>query len=157
MVGFHHLLLEDSTHAWMNSRCNDLHLSLGSPDLFITVTCCPTWKEITDALLPGQKPHDRPDNVARVFHLKVKQMIYLLTKGKLFGKVGSYMYSIWLIKLLYLLTSLIQLETLFSKTLLKGIWSIERVTAWILIHHVWKQVNARDIPSFFQGHLDWIK
>ncbi|XP_077273719.1 uncharacterized protein LOC143903730 [Temnothorax americanus] len=63
-------------------------------DLFITFTCNPKWKDITDALLPGQKTHDRHDIIARVFHLKVKKMMALLNKGSLFGKVCCYMYSV---------------------------------------------------------------
>ncbi|XP_071578043.1 uncharacterized protein [Temnothorax nylanderi] len=66
----------------------------GRPDLFITFTCNPKWKDITDALLPGQKTHDRHDIIARVFHLKVKKMMALLNKGSLFGKVCCYMYSV---------------------------------------------------------------
>ena len=36
----------------------------GKPDLFLTVTCNPHWREITASLLHGQKPQDRPDIVA---------------------------------------------------------------------------------------------
>ena len=32
----------------------------GIPDLFVTMTCNPNWKEIKDNLLPGQSPSDRP-------------------------------------------------------------------------------------------------
>ncbi|XP_071575058.1 uncharacterized protein [Temnothorax nylanderi] len=66
----------------------------GRPDLFITFTCNPKWKDITDALLPGQKTHDRHDIIARVFQLKVKKMMALLNKSSLFGKVCCYMYSV---------------------------------------------------------------
>lgn len=66
----------------------------GRPDLFITFTCNPRWKDITDALLPGQKSHDRHDIIARVFHLKVKKMMALLNKGSLFGGVRCFMYSV---------------------------------------------------------------
>ncbi|XP_024884832.1 uncharacterized protein LOC112462965 [Temnothorax curvispinosus] len=66
----------------------------GRPDLFITFTCNPKWKDITDVLLPGQKSHDRHDIIARVFHLKVKKMMALLKKGDLFGKVTCFMYSV---------------------------------------------------------------
>ncbi|XP_024892751.1 uncharacterized protein LOC112467995 [Temnothorax curvispinosus] len=66
----------------------------GRPDLFITFTCNPKWKDITDVLLPGQKSHDRHDIIARVFHLKVKKMMALLKKGDLFGKVTYFMYSV---------------------------------------------------------------
>jgi len=43
----------------------------GKPDLFVTFTCNPKWKEITDALLPGQTAKDCPDLVTRVFYLKL--------------------------------------------------------------------------------------
>ena len=43
----------------------------GKPDLFITITCNPMWKEIQDELLPGQKADDRPDLVDRVFQIKL--------------------------------------------------------------------------------------
>ncbi|XP_030762655.1 uncharacterized protein LOC115887381 [Sitophilus oryzae] len=66
----------------------------GRPDLFITFTCNPRWKAITDTLFPGQKSHDRHDIIARVFHLKVKKMMALLTKGDLFGPVRCFIYSI---------------------------------------------------------------
>ena len=39
----------------------------GKPDLFVTFTCNPKWREIFASLLYGQKPQDRPDIVARVF------------------------------------------------------------------------------------------
>ena len=41
------------------------------PDLFITMTCNPKWKEIIDALPEGQTAADRPDSVARVFNIKL--------------------------------------------------------------------------------------
>lgn len=66
----------------------------GRPDLFITFTCNPKWPSIADALLPSQKPHDRHDIIARVFHLKVKKMIALLTKGNIFGETQCFMYSV---------------------------------------------------------------
>ena len=43
----------------------------GKPDFFITFTCNPQWKEITDALLEQQTAADHPDIVARVFKLKL--------------------------------------------------------------------------------------
>lgn len=66
----------------------------GRPDLFITFTCNPTWKEIIDELMPGQKSTDRHDLVARVFRQKVQKLIALLTKGKIFGEHRCFMYSI---------------------------------------------------------------
>jgi hypothetical protein len=37
---------------------------LGSPSLFITMTCNPKWKEIQNELLPGQTASDKPDLIA---------------------------------------------------------------------------------------------
>jgi len=58
----------------------------GAPDLFITMTCNPNWPEIHNNLLPGQKPKDCPDLVARVFHLKLKKMLEMIKSGMVFGK-----------------------------------------------------------------------
>ena len=66
----------------------------GRPDLFITFTCNPKWEEITIELLPGQSVTDRHDLVARVFHQKVIKFMDVLTKGKVFGEVQCYMYTI---------------------------------------------------------------
>ena len=65
----------------------------GSPDLFITMTYNPNWQEIQNNLLPGQKPKDRPDLVAQVFHLKLK-MIEMIKSGMIFGKQPARLYSI---------------------------------------------------------------
>jgi hypothetical protein len=47
----------------------------GKPDLFITFTCNPRWKEIEEQLLSGQTPSDRPDLISRVFKLKLDELI----------------------------------------------------------------------------------
>ena len=61
----------------------------GKPDYFITMTCNPYWEEITEELLPGQMPQDRPDLVARVYSAKQQDMMDLLTKGKHYGEVAA--------------------------------------------------------------------
>lgn len=66
----------------------------GRPDLFITFTCNTQWDDIAVHLLPGQKPMDRHDITARVFRQKLKAMMDLIVKLRLFGKVRCYMYSI---------------------------------------------------------------
>jgi len=43
--------------------------------LFVTFTCNPKWKEITDTLLPGQNAKDRPELVTRVFNLKLDALL----------------------------------------------------------------------------------
>ena len=61
----------------------------GYPDLFITFTCNPKWPEISLFLasIPDQKAEDRPDIVARVFKIKLDQLLHDLTHGKHFGRV----------------------------------------------------------------------
>jgi hypothetical protein len=64
------------------------------PDLFIMMTCNPRWSDITENLTPGQTAQDRPDLVARVFHLKHSALLDdLLTNGVL-GQVVAHMYVI---------------------------------------------------------------
>uniref|UniRef100_A0A914PYP6 Helitron helicase-like domain-containing protein n=1 Tax=Panagrolaimus davidi TaxID=227884 RepID=A0A914PYP6_9BILA len=57
----------------------------GKPDLFITMTCNPNWTEIVENLLPGQRPEDRPDLIARVFKQKKDYLIDLISKEGYFG------------------------------------------------------------------------
>ena len=62
---------------------------VGYPDLFITFTCNTKWLEI-DLFLsrkPGQKAEDWPDVVARVFKIKLDQLLNDLKHGQDFGKV----------------------------------------------------------------------
>lgn len=66
----------------------------GKPDLFITMTCNPKWREIVENLLPGQTASDRPDLVARVFHIKKDQLITYIIDKKIFGQVLAYVYVI---------------------------------------------------------------
>src|SRR5438046_10009340 len=47
----------------------------GKPDLFITFTCNPKWPEITRELFSNQTATDRPDLVARVFHMKLQELM----------------------------------------------------------------------------------
>jgi len=64
------------------------------PDLFITMTCNPKWREIEENLLPGQQSSDRPDICARVFNIKKDYLIDLIVKQKFFGKVAAFVYVI---------------------------------------------------------------
>lgn len=59
---------------------------LGKPTLFITFTANPRWEEIKNELADGQSPVDRPDLVARVFNLKVRELINDLKYKQIFGK-----------------------------------------------------------------------
>lgn len=64
----------------------------GKPDLFITFTCNPNWKEIKDNLGPTESTLDRPDLVATVFHLKLKEFMADMTneQGGVLGQVLAY-------------------------------------------------------------------
>ena len=64
------------------------------PDLFVTITTNPKWREIVTELLPGQSARDRHDIVSRVFHLNLKKLMNMITKCKIFGPVLCFMYSV---------------------------------------------------------------
>jgi hypothetical protein len=66
----------------------------GKPDLFVTFTCNPKWKEITDALLPRQIAKDHPELVTRVFNLKLDALLKDIQDG-VFSNVTAKM---WVIK-----------------------------------------------------------
>ncbi|OBZ80576.1 hypothetical protein A0J61_11375, partial [Choanephora cucurbitarum] len=57
----------------------------GKPSLFITFTANPRWIETQRELLPGQNTSGRPDLVARVFDLKVKELLKDLKVKNVFG------------------------------------------------------------------------
>lgn len=69
----------------------------GAPNLFIIFTCNPNWIEIRSELATfgEQRPEDRPDIVARVFHIKFKHLQSDLTKKNIFGGViaGTFIIS----------------------------------------------------------------
>ena len=64
------------------------------PDLFITMTCNPRWPEITENLAPGQNSQDRPDLIARVFHLKLSTLLNDILTNGILGQVIAHMYVI---------------------------------------------------------------
>ncbi|XP_024009309.1 uncharacterized protein LOC112084413 [Eutrema salsugineum] len=58
----------------------------GNPDLFITMTANPNWKEIKHHLAAygGASPNDRPDIQCRVFKMKLDELLENLKKGTFF-------------------------------------------------------------------------
>lgn len=66
----------------------------GKPDLFITMTCNPHWIEIKNGIPPGSHWKHHPDIVARVFNLKLKALLDVVIKKKLFGDVLAFVYRI---------------------------------------------------------------
>ena len=59
----------------------------GKLDAFLTFTCNPKWREITENLLPGQHAHERPDLVSRVFRMKLEALKKEIMKDGFLGKV----------------------------------------------------------------------
>ena len=70
------------------------------PDLFITMTANSCWQEVLDSIpkdangKPLQEPADRPDIVARVFRLKLEELVQDLFERHIFGKVAGYAWTI---------------------------------------------------------------
>jgi hypothetical protein len=66
----------------------------GSPDIFLTTTCSPNWEEILEKLPGGyQNTQDRPDIVARAWHLKLKAELKDLDEGIL-GRIKARIYVV---------------------------------------------------------------
>ncbi|XP_074373762.1 uncharacterized protein LOC141714124 [Apium graveolens] len=61
--------------------------NIGHPTFFLTMTCNSKWPEIQRMLdmMPGVKVEDAPDVVARVFKLKLDQLVNLIKKENYFG------------------------------------------------------------------------
>ena len=81
---------------WYNSKFQDgmaICAEYSKPDLFLTFTCNPAWPEIQRELQPGEKAQDRPDLVARVFYLYLKQLMKDILHGEIFGKVDAYLWT----------------------------------------------------------------
>ena len=64
------------------------------PDIFLTMTANPNWPEITLALLPHQKPIDRPDLISRVFELKRKCLMKEIETNRVFGNKVAHVFTI---------------------------------------------------------------
>ncbi|RZB65392.1 hypothetical protein D0Y65_041445 [Glycine soja] len=59
---------------------------IGFPDLFLTLTCNPTWPEIQQKVRKSNlTPHDCPDVVSRIFKMKLNQLMNDLKSGHVFG------------------------------------------------------------------------
>ena len=77
-TGGPHYLHERMQDTW--HTCNIIERR----DLLNTFTCSPKWADISNNLIDDQKTFHRHDHVARVFHLKVKKPLILITKGAYF-------------------------------------------------------------------------
>jgi hypothetical protein len=74
----------------------------GKPDLFITFTCNPSWKEIEENLKKNQKPQDLPHLIAKVFKQKLNHLISDIRRGQIFGVVLAIVYVVEFQKEVYL-------------------------------------------------------
>ena len=66
----------------------------GKPDLFVTMTCNPTWPEITAALPEYCKHEDRPDITARVFKLKLDALVKEILEDGIFGEIAAHIHVV---------------------------------------------------------------
>ena len=60
------------TPRWQSEQYQDamtMIARLGKPDLFLTMTCNPTWKQIKENIEHNQQSNDAPDLVSRVFNI----------------------------------------------------------------------------------------
>ena len=61
---------------------------LGFPDLFLTITCNPTWPEIQRKVTQSNlTPHNCPDIITRDFKIKLNQLMNDLKHGNIFGNI----------------------------------------------------------------------
>ena len=67
---------------------------LGKPSLFITFNANPKSEEIERELLPQQTAADRPDLVARVFNLKVRDLLNQIRHNEVFGPWLGWVWTI---------------------------------------------------------------
>ncbi|XP_027177750.1 uncharacterized protein LOC113776901 [Coffea eugenioides] len=66
----------------------------GKPDIFLTMTCNPSWPEIKNHLLETDEAQNQPDLITRVFRAKIEQLKEDLFKKHLIGHVAAYTYVI---------------------------------------------------------------
>ena len=69
-------------------------LNDGKPHIFLTMTCNPSWSDISTQLATHQTPQDRPDLLTKIFQAKFEQLKNDIINKKVLGKVKSYMHVI---------------------------------------------------------------
>ncbi|XP_047254854.1 uncharacterized protein LOC124888485 [Capsicum annuum] len=63
------------------------------PDIFLIMTCNPSWLEIEENLLSSDELQNRPDLVSPVFRAKLEELKNDILKKHVFGKVAAFMYT----------------------------------------------------------------
>ncbi|KAK9139056.1 hypothetical protein Scep_008737 [Stephania cephalantha] len=66
----------------------------GKPDIFLTMTCNPKWKEIKNELRFNDEAQNRPDLTSRIFRAKLEELKKDILKKKIFGPVAAYVYVV---------------------------------------------------------------
>ncbi|XP_074346888.1 uncharacterized protein LOC141685698 [Apium graveolens] len=84
---------------YMNQYFKDslaIYRTIGHPSLFLTMTCNTQWPEIKSMMnfFPGVDVADKPDVTARVFKLKLDQLLDLIKNKNYFGKYIRVMHVI---------------------------------------------------------------
>jgi hypothetical protein len=62
-------------------------------DLFITITGNPKWSGVTENILPGQQPTNRPDIVHKVFKHVLDELMADIGHG-IFGQIKAKLYTV---------------------------------------------------------------
>ena len=64
------------------------------PDIFLTMTCNPSWPEIAEKHITINEVQNRSDLVSRVFRAKIEELKDDIIKRHIFGKVVAiYVYN----------------------------------------------------------------
>ena len=66
----------------------------GGCDIFLTFTANAHWREVEEALLPHQSPHDRPDIIAHIFKLKFDSLLDDVMKRNILGRAVGYAFTV---------------------------------------------------------------
>ena len=64
------------------------------PDIFLTITCNPKWREIVENLGPNEKAFDRPDLISRVFNMKLRALLDDINKKSVLGRTVAHVYVV---------------------------------------------------------------
>ena len=119
--------------------------ALGPPDFFVTFTCNPRWPEITIELLPGQRSEDRPDLLARVFRIKLRQLLDDFKTKKIIGAVICSEFVTLLCSLFYLINTFIVLIT--STLYFAEVYVVEFQKRGLPHAHILLTVAPEDKPT----------
>ena len=71
--------------------------NIGRPDLFITMTCNPKWKELKNVLTKfpiGTTPNDIPNITVRLFYTKFECLLDDIENYNIFENVLAYVYTL---------------------------------------------------------------